>query len=60
MIGCIVIAMKSPAPTNGEAKGAEVEKIQEIKIGSPVRETSEINTEIQKVPSAGGNLGEDV
>lgn len=58
MIGCIVIAMKSPAPTNGKVKEEELEKIKEIKIITPLHEQPEINSEIQKVPTAEGDSGE--
>jgi hypothetical protein len=61
MIGCIVIAMKAPAPTNGKAQQAEIEQVKEeirIKIVANSKESAETNGEIQKVPSAGGELGE--
>ena len=41
MIGCVVIAMKTPAPTNGKAKEAEMEKLNESKIEITIKEISE-------------------
>ena len=41
MIGCIVIAMKTPAPTNGKAKEVEMEKLNESKIEITINEISE-------------------
>jgi len=61
MIGCIVIAMKSPAPSNGKAKAQDVgrtEKDSKIKIITTIPEETEVNNKIQKVPSTGGDLGE--
>lgn len=59
MIGCIVIAMRSPVPTNGKAREKEIEEIKEesITIVTPVKEKSEINSEIQQIPSR-GDIGE--
>ena len=42
MIGCIVIAMKTPAATNGKAKEAEMEKLKESKMEITINEISEI------------------
>jgi len=41
MIGCIVIAMKTPAATNGKAKEVEMEKLNESKIEITINEISE-------------------
>ena len=63
MIGCIVIAMKTPAPTNGQSKtqGVEIKKEDaRLEIVSIVENNSELDNKIQKVPYAGGNLGESV
>jgi len=59
MIGCIVIAMRSPVPTNGKAREKEIEEIKEesITIVTPVKEKSGINSEIQQIPSR-GDIGE--
>jgi NADH-quinone oxidoreductase subunit J len=61
MIGCIVIAMKSPAPSNGKPKAQDVGRTEEdskIKIITTIPEETEVNNKIQKVPSTGGDLGE--
>ena len=41
MIGCIVIAIKTPVPTNGKTKEAEMEKLKESKIEITINEISE-------------------
>ena len=58
MIGCIVIAMKSPGATNGKAKQEELGKIKEMNIVTPLQPKVEASGEIQKVPSVEGDLGD--
>jgi len=54
MIGCIVIAMRPSAPTNGKVKEKDLEEIKEDTrtIVTPFNEKSEIS-EIQQIPSRG-------
>jgi len=42
MVGCIVIAMRAGPPTNGKAKGEEIEQLDRSKIEVTVNDISEV------------------